>query len=91
MPVVNQYDIVIDALRDFDDIERYGEVPSNMQNQQEIPVSDPRAATHCPAATADAEPPDDPPGTRSVSHGFRVSWAKKAGAQRLCRLFRDSH
>ena len=25
-----------------------------------------------PAATAAAEPPDEPPGTRSGSHGFRV-------------------
>src|SRR5690242_11614526 len=37
------------------------------------PVSDPRLAQHIPAATAAAEPPDDPPGTRSVSHGFRVT------------------
>lgn len=39
---------------------------------QGVPVSLPREATHCPAATADAEPPDDPPGTLSRSHGFRV-------------------
>ena len=27
-----------------------------------------------PAATAAAEPPDDPPGTRSRSHGLLVRW-----------------
>ena len=32
----------------------------------------PRAAAHCLAATAAADPPEEPPGTREVSHGFRV-------------------
>src|ERR1700694_1295449 len=36
------------------------------------PVSDPRAAGTMRAATAAADPPDEPPGTRVVSHGFRV-------------------
>ena len=36
------------------------------------PVSEPRATGAIPAATAAADPPDDPPGTRSRSHGLRV-------------------
>ena len=40
------------------------------------PVSEPRAYTHSPAATAAAGPPLLPPGTRAVSHGLRVG--KKA-------------
>ena len=38
----------------------------------EPPVSEPSAHGARPAATAAAEPPDEPPGTRSGSHGFRV-------------------
>src|SRR2546429_1147059 len=38
----------------------------------EPPVSVPSAPRHCAAATATAEPPDDPPGTRSASQGLRV-------------------
>ena len=38
----------------------------------EPPVSEPRASGTKPAATAAAEPPDDPPGTRPVSWGLRV-------------------
>ena len=38
----------------------------------EPPVSEPSAHGARPAATAAAEPPDDPPGTRSGSHGLRV-------------------
>ena len=38
----------------------------------EPPVSDPRAAGAIPAATAAAEPPDEPPGTRSRAQGLRV-------------------
>src|SRR5208283_5338374 len=38
----------------------------------EPPVSVPSAPAHNPAATAAAEPPLDPPGTRSRSHGLRV-------------------
>src|SRR5918995_4384463 len=38
----------------------------------EPPVSDPKASAANPAATAAAEPPDDPPGTRLVSSGLRV-------------------
>ena len=37
------------------------------------PVSEPRAAKHSPAATAAQEPPEEPPGTCSVSHGFFVT------------------
>src|SRR5437764_3766395 len=36
------------------------------------PVSDPSAAGTMRAATATAEPPDDPPGTRVVSHGLHA-------------------
>src|SRR5437660_5670114 len=38
----------------------------------EPPVSVPSAIAHRPAATAAALPPDEPPGTRVVSHGLRV-------------------
>src|SRR5581483_471998 len=36
----------------------------------EPPVSEPRAASAKSPATAAAEPPEDPPGTRDVSCGF---------------------
>jgi len=36
------------------------------------PPSLPVHAGNNPAATAAAEPPDDPPGVRSVFHGLRV-------------------
>src|SRR5256885_3121168 len=36
----------------------------------EPPVSEPSATETIPAATAAADPPDDPPGTRVVSQGF---------------------
>ena len=36
------------------------------------PVSEPSASGANPAATAAAEPPDDPPGTRDRSWGLRV-------------------
>src|SRR5262245_14528940 len=38
----------------------------------EPPVSEPSAQGARPAATAAADPPEDPPGTRSGSQGFRV-------------------
>src|SRR5450759_729447 len=38
----------------------------------EPPVSEPSATGANPAATAAAEPPEDPPGTRLVSWGFGV-------------------
>ena len=38
----------------------------------EPPVSEPKAATHRSAATAAAEPPEEPPGTLSRAHGFLV-------------------
>ncbi len=38
----------------------------------EPPVSDPSATGANPAATAAALPPEEPPGTRSKSHGLRV-------------------
>ena len=40
----------------------------------EPPVSVPVAAGSRRAATAAAEPPDEPPGTRLSSQGFRVTW-----------------
>ncbi len=39
----------------------------------EPPVSVPRAHTASPTATAAAEPADEPPGTRSRSHGLWVT------------------
>ena len=39
----------------------------------EPPVSVPTDAAHSPAATLAAEPPLEPPGTRSMSHGFFVT------------------
>src|SRR5688572_5315337 len=38
----------------------------------EPPVSEPSAIGTTPAATAAADPPDDPPGTRSGASGLRV-------------------
>src|SRR5919198_4930322 len=38
----------------------------------EPPVSEPSAHGAKPAATAAAEPPEEPPGTRSGSQGFRL-------------------
>ncbi len=35
-------------------------------------MSEPRASGTNPAATAAADPPDEPPGTRPRSRGFRV-------------------
>src|SRR4029077_4926134 len=50
--------------------------PTTPQNdagwRMEPPVSDPRVATAVPAATAAAEPPLEPPGTRDVSRGLRT-------------------
>jgi hypothetical protein len=40
----------------------------------EPPVSVPVAAGSRRAATAAAEPPDEPPGTRVSSQGLRVTW-----------------
>ena len=40
----------------------------------EPPVSVPVAAGSRRAATAAAEPPDEPPGTRLSSQGLRVTW-----------------
>ena len=38
----------------------------------EPPVSDPKDAWQIPAATAAAEPPDDPPGVIKVFIGFLI-------------------
>src|SRR3989338_9232108 len=50
--------------------------PTTPQNDAgwriEPPVSEPSANTARPAATAAAEQPDEPPGTRDVSWGFFV-------------------
>jgi hypothetical protein len=40
--------------------------------RMEPPVSVPRAKNACPPATADDEPPDEPPGTVVSSHGLRT-------------------
>src|SRR5205085_7667486 len=51
--------------------------PTTPQNaagcRTEPPVSDPSAAGTMRAATAAADPPDDPPATRVRSHGLRVT------------------
>ncbi len=39
----------------------------------EPPVSLPNAIGTMPAATAAAEPPDEPPGVRARSHGLRAA------------------
>ena len=39
----------------------------------EPPVSEPSAARHSPAATAAAEPPEEPPGIVAGSQGLRVA------------------
>src|SRR5215469_15803011 len=41
--------------------------------RMEPPVSVPRLAMHSFAATAAAEPPEEPPGMRSMSQGLRVT------------------
>src|SRR3954468_475370 len=50
--------------------------PTTPQNaagcRTEPPVSEPRATGTMRAATATAEPPDEPPGTRAGSHGLRA-------------------
>ena len=51
-------------------------MPSTPQNaagwRTEPPVSVPSASGTMPAATAAAEPPDEPPATRSGSSGWRT-------------------
>lgn len=41
---------------------------------ERLPVSLPSAAMHWDAATAAADPPEEPPGTRSMSHGLQVTY-----------------
>src|SRR5207237_9087961 len=45
---------------------------SKAGSRTEPPVSDPSAPGTMRAATPAADPPDDPPGTRSVSQGLRT-------------------
>src|SRR6185436_3836924 len=48
-------------------------IPQNAAGSRtEPPVSVPIAAKHMPVATAAAEPPEEPPAMRSVSHGLRT-------------------
>src|SRR5438093_11388080 len=53
-----------------------GLIPTTPQNEAgwrtEPPVSEPSAAGTAPAATSAAEPPEDPPGTRTLSVGCSV-------------------
>lgn len=51
------------------------------------PVSLPKEMTHCLAATAAADPPDEPPGTRDVSQGLRVAYQKTKELNRNMRGF----
>ena len=52
-------------------------IPVTPQNEagclMDPPVSEPRAHGTSSPATASADPPDEPPGTLFVSHGFLVS------------------
>src|SRR5688572_4056460 len=63
------------ATRPYRDIRPYvGLKPTMPQSEAgcrtEPPVSEPSAARTTPDATATADPPELPPGTRVVSHGF---------------------
>ena len=53
----------------------------------EPPVSVPVAAGTRRAATAAAEPPDEPPGTRVVSHGFATGRGRRPSSR--CRAHRE--
>ena len=47
------------------------ETPQNEPGwRTDPPVSDPNPIGHMPAATAAADPPEEPPGVRDGSHGF---------------------
>src|SRR5579859_7434052 len=56
---------------------RDGFIPTRPQHAAgmriEPPPSEPVATGTSPAATAAAEPPEEPPGVRVVSHGLRVT------------------
>ena len=52
----------------------------------EPPVSEPVAAMHRPAATAAAEPPDDPPGIRNFSGSFLLLYGLRTGPYQLVRF-----
>src|SRR5580698_7006292 len=65
------------ATRPYRDTLPYvGVTPTTPQNEAgcrtDPPVSDPNATTAVPCATAAADPPLDPPGTRSRAQGFRT-------------------
>src|ERR1700723_485836 len=65
------------AINPYLDTRPYVGISAGMPQQApgwriEPPVSVPRAPTARPAATAAAEPPLDPPGTRSKATGFRT-------------------
>src|SRR5579871_4799484 len=65
------------AIRPYRDTRPYvGSKPTTPQNEAgcriEPPVSEPNVTTAMSAATAAAEPPDDPPGTRLKSRGLRT-------------------
>lgn len=53
--------------------------PTSPQNEAGMRVEPPPSLAMLigvtPAATAAAEPPDEPPGVRSGFHGLRVTWA----------------
>src|SRR5579863_1143342 len=66
------------AIRPYRDTRPYvGISPTTPQKDAgwriEPPVSEPRVATAISAATAAADPPEDPPGTRFKSRGFRTA------------------
>src|SRR5271168_55123 len=66
------------AIRPYLDTRPYVGIIAGMPQQapgcrMEPPVSVPSATTAKPAATAAAEPPDEPPGTLSSATGFRTA------------------
>lgn len=62
-----------------------GFIPTTPQNDAGCltlpPVSLPKDTAHCPAETAAAEPPDDPPGTRETSQGLAVTYERTDGSK----------
>ena len=64
---------------------RLGFRPTSPQHDAGIriepPPSEPCASGTMPAATAAPEPPDEPPGVRSRSHGLRVGPKRRGSVQ----------
>ena len=66
-------DLALEAARRVDERRAAGESLGPLAGWRiEPPVSEPSARVASPAATAAAEPPEEPPGTRARSQGLRV-------------------